>query len=101
MEELTGERIAELTKKLHQSTSVEEVIERGKPLGMDFSKEEAEQYLEVLMPDEPEKEFIDYMLEIIDAEDEAEKEAITEKMVKNEMRLMLEADQKKKGGEKV
>ncbi len=49
MEELTGKRIAELTKKLHQSTSVEEVIERGKLLGMDFSRESAEEYLNLLM----------------------------------------------------
>ncbi len=98
MEELTGERIAELTKKLHQSTSVEEVIERGKPLGMDFSKEEAEKYLEVLIPDESEKGFMDYMLEIIDTEDEAEKEAITDKMVKQEMRQIMEEEQKEKGG---
>lgn len=98
MKELTGERIAELTKKLHQSTSVEEVIERGKPLGMHFSKEEAEKYLEVLIPDEPEKEFMDYMLESIDAKDEAEKEVIYDKLVKQEMRRILEEDQKKKGG---
>ncbi len=98
MEELTGERIAELTKKLHQSTSVEEVIERGKPLGMDFTKEEAEKYLEVLMPNEPEKSFLELMLESVDAKDAPEKDVIYDKLVKQEMRRILEDKQKEKGG---
>ena len=50
MEKMSGKRVAELTKALHRASSVEEVIERGKPLGMDFSNEEAQEYLELITP---------------------------------------------------
>ena len=51
MKELSGKRVAELTKQLHQATNVEEVIERGKLLGMDFSTEEAAEYLKMITPE--------------------------------------------------
>ena len=89
MEELTGARIAELTKKLHQSTSVEEVIERGKPLGMDFTKEEAEKYLEVLTRNDPKKGFTELLPEAHATENSTQKEAIYAKIVEQEKKRVL------------
>ena len=49
-------RVAELMEKLHQSTSVEEVLQTGALLGMDFTRESAEEYLNLLMEDEQKPE---------------------------------------------
>lgn len=96
---LSPQQKRKLRKKLRQSTSVEEVIERGKPLGMDFTKEEAAEYLNVLTPGEPNKGSAELIRELIateDQEDKTEQHAIIEKLVNQEMMRILEEEIKRK-----
>ena len=46
MEELTRKQGIELSEKLHSSTSVNEILEISKKLGMDFTRQEAIEYME-------------------------------------------------------
>lgn len=101
--ELSQQQKRKLTKKLRQSNSVEEVIERGKPLGMDFTKETATEYLDVLTPGEPEKGSAEIIRELMALEDETEHyadntehHALIEKLVKLEIRSTLEKEAKRK-----
>ena len=43
-------RAAELRRKLHQATSVEEILELSKQFGRGFTEEEAKEYLSLLTP---------------------------------------------------
>jgi hypothetical protein len=43
-------RVAELIRRLHQATSVQEVLELSSQLEMDFTEEEAKEYLNLITP---------------------------------------------------
>ncbi len=47
-EEVT--RVAELIRKLHRATSIQEVLELSKQLGRNLTEEEAKEYLSLLTP---------------------------------------------------
>lgn len=43
-------RVAELRRKLHQATSVQEILELSKQFGKGFTEEEAKEYLSLITP---------------------------------------------------
>lgn len=47
--------VRELMDQLRQSTSVEEVLQRSKPLGMDLTEEDAKEYLGLITSESGEK----------------------------------------------
>ena len=42
--------VAELSRKLHQATSVQEVLELSRQLGRNLTEEEAKEYLSLITP---------------------------------------------------
>lgn len=43
-------RVAELNRKLHQATSVKEVLELSRQLGRNLTEEDAKEYLSLITP---------------------------------------------------
>ncbi len=85
----------------------EEYIQKAPKFFPGMSREEAEEMANEVgkrefpgqtTPDEPEKEHLELLLELVDVEDEAEREAIYDKTAEHEMRRMQEEKQKPKGG---
>lgn len=46
MEQLTRKQGIELIERLHQSSNVDEILEISQKLGMDFTRQEAIEYME-------------------------------------------------------
>ena len=90
-----SEKEAILKKILPDITSKElEIMRRKMPVP------EAEELAEINKSDEPEKEFTELLRELLATDDSTQKEAIYEKIVEQERKLVREELQKEKGGEK-
>lgn len=80
----SGKREIELMRQLRKSTSVQEILEKAKALNWDFSEEEARDYLKLITRNDPEKGFMDLLLEALATDDLAQKEELFAKIEEQE-----------------
>ncbi len=87
----------DLMNIMRTSTDPQEIIETAAKLGPEpWTMEEAEDLAEINKSDEPEKGFMELLLEALSTEDLTQKEAIYEKIVEQEIkRLQKESERRR------